>query len=315
MSVIWITGGKGFIGRHLASYVGKQGHQVFGIGHGLWPQEEAANWSYSYWCNGEIESANLSQLADVSALPDVVFHVAGGSSVGASYTNPREDFCRTVETTARLLEWIRLNTPKSRVVSVSSAAVYGQGHTGQIAETTPVTACSPYGFHKSMMESLCRSYGENFGLQVSVARLFSVYGAGLEKQLIWDSCCKLSTCRNNVVSMEGTGNEVRDWFHVADAARLLWHIRDLCSPACSVTNGGTGIATRTSEIASLVCNAWGMSPRVVFTGTVRRGDPPSLIADTARVNALGFRPTVKLEDGIFEAVDWFKKRRGEQLGA
>src|SRR5213593_4723300 len=107
MSTIWITGGRGFIGRHLARFVAGQDHRVLGIGHGLWPAEAARKWSYSYWCNGEIESSNLSQLVSVSGLPDTIYHLAGGSSVGASFQNPYEDFSRTVGTTVRLLEWVR----------------------------------------------------------------------------------------------------------------------------------------------------------------------------------------------------------------
>ena len=96
MTTIWITGGKGFIGRHLARLVSGHGNRVCGIGHGLWPAEEARKWGYADWCNGEIEAANLSQLAQVSGLPDIVYHLAGGSSVGASFQHPREDFCRSV---------------------------------------------------------------------------------------------------------------------------------------------------------------------------------------------------------------------------
>jgi UDP-glucose 4-epimerase len=145
MTTIWITGGKGFIGRHLARLISGRGNRVFGIGHGLWPAEEAGKWGYANWCNGEIEAANLSQLAQVSGLPDIVYHLAGGSSVGASFQNPYEDFCRSVESTSRLLEWLRLSAPDVRIVSVSSAAVYGAGHAEAIAESTVISPYSPYG--------------------------------------------------------------------------------------------------------------------------------------------------------------------------
>ena len=117
MTTIWITGGKGFIGRHLARLASVDGNRVCGIGHGLWPADEARKWGYANWCNGEIEGGNLSQLAQASGLPDIVYHLAGGSSVGASFQHPREDFCRSVESTSRLLEWWRLNSPDARIVS------------------------------------------------------------------------------------------------------------------------------------------------------------------------------------------------------
>ena len=307
MTTIWITGGKGFIGRHLARLVSEHGNRVFGIGHGLWPAEEAGKWGYANWCNGEIEAANLSQLAQVSGLPDIVYHLAGGSSVGASFQSPYEDFCRSVESTSRLLEWLRLSAPDVRIVSVSSAAIYGAGHAGPIAESTVISPYSPYGAHKAMMEGLCRSYSENFGLHVAIVRLFSVYGAGLEKQLIWDLCCKLAV-GNSLVVLGGTGRELRDWLHVSDAAALLWLARAQCDQTCAIVNGGTGIATPIRAVAETVCEAWGGEASVEFSGIARKGDPPSLVADCVRAIQLGFKPGVTLTEGIREAVGWFKSR-------
>lgn len=310
MSNIWITGGKGFIGRHLASYVAEAGNEVFGIGHGLWPIESARKWSYAYWCNGEIDAANLSQLASISGLPDIIFHLAGGSSVGASIQNPREDFKRTVDTTSRLLEWVRHNTIDTRIVGVSSAAVYGAACSDAIAEDVLLEPCSPYGYHKAMMEGLYQLYGENYGLQVALVRLFSVYGAGLKKQLIWDLCCKLAADTTNPARLGGTGNEVRDWLHVSDAARLLWMARGECSPDCGIINGGSGVSTRISEVAAIVCRTWAETASVEFSGSVRKGDPTSLVADIAREQRLGFKPAVDIEDGLVETVRWYKKFLG-----
>ena len=275
MSIIWITGGKGFIGRHLARYVASQGHVVAGIGHGLWSAEDAARWAYSHWCNAEIEAANLNQLANISGLPDTIFHLAGGSAVGTSLQQPYEDFRRTVDTTVRLLEWVRQSSPNTKVVAVSSAAVYGAGHDGAISENAALSPYSPYGVHKSMMESLCRSYADNFGLRVAIVRPFSVYGAGLEKQLIWDLCCKLAQADSEPVMLGGSGEELRDWLHVADAAELLWLVRSKCDVACSIINGGTGIATPIREVARLVCEAWGAAPNVTFSGIARKSVEPT----------------------------------------
>jgi UDP-glucose 4-epimerase len=308
MTTIWITGGKGFIGRHLARLTAGQGDRVLGIGHGLWPVEEAGKWGYANWCNGEIEAANLSQLARTSGLPDIVYHLAGGSSVGASLQNPQEDFRRSVASTSQLFEWLRLNAPDACVVSVSSAAVYGTGHAGPISEDAVIAPYSPYGSHKAMMEGLCRSYAENFGLRVAVVRLFSVYGAGLEKQLIWDLCCKLAATKNSAALLGGTGRELRDWLHVFDAAALLALVRAQCDVSCPAINGGTGFSTSIREVAEMVCETWGGGIRAEFSGVARKGDPASLVADCAKASLLGFKPRVMLAEGIREAVDWYKSR-------
>ncbi len=308
MPIIWITGGKGFIGRHLSRRCAEAGAAVFGIGHGSWPAGDARHWSVSHWINGEIESSNLSQLAGISGRPDTVFHLAGGSSVGISLQSPLEDFTRTVETTARLLEWVRIHAAETKIVAVSSAAVYGAGHTGPIPESARVRPYSPYGHHKSMMEALCHSYGENFGLSAAIVRLFSVYGEELHKQLLWDICCKLDGGRSAPLELGGTGREIRDWLHVSDAVSLLWMARQACSPGCAVLNGGTGRGTTVTEVARTVCDAWQAPVEIRFSGLARAGDPERLIADTARAAAMGFTPAVSLAEGTRRTVDWFRSR-------
>src|SRR5688572_19615846 len=186
MTTVWITGARGFIGRHLAKQLSSRGGFVLGLGHGAWPSADAGRWGISHWLNGDIQPGNLRQLAQGHGRPEVVYHLAGGSSVGAAVAGPLEDFARSVTTTAELLDWVRLESPDTRVVAASSAAVYGEGHVGPITEGVETKPASPYGYHKLVMEYLCRSYAATYGLKVALPRMFSVYGAGLQKQLLWD---------------------------------------------------------------------------------------------------------------------------------
>ena len=309
MSVIWITGGKGFIGRHLARHAAAQGADVFGIGHGDWSASESAEWQYGHWTNADIDGASLTKLANVTGFPDTVFHLAGGSSVGASFENPLEDFHRTVATTARLLEWVRMNSVETQVVATSSAAVYGEGNVGSICERATLRPLSPYGNHKAMMEALFQSYAKCFNVRSAIVRLFSVYGPGLEKQLVWDLCSKLAARGVAPVQLGGTGGEVRDWLHVEDAAKLLWLCRSACSASVPCVNGGNGTGTSIAQIVSLVTRAWGTDVPVVFSGKSRAGDPVSLLADISSARGLGFSPGISVGDGIRGTVTWFKRMR------
>ena len=119
MANIWISGAKGFIGGHLAQRLSVSAHQLSGIGHGAWPEAEAVRSGLSNWLNAEITSSSLNILQASSGLPDVIYHLAGGSAVSPSIENPLEDFNRTVGTTARLLDWVRCASPDTLVVLVS----------------------------------------------------------------------------------------------------------------------------------------------------------------------------------------------------
>lgn len=306
MAVVWVTGTRGFIGSNLSRYLAQQGHQVLGVGHGALPSEMAAKFGLSFWVNGEIEGSNLQQLLAQSGTPDIIYHLAGGSSVGLSIQAPAEDFRRSVVSTAALLEWIRVYVPVARLVISSSAAIYGNGQMDVIAEDGCFTPYSPYGFHKRAAELLSESYAHNYGLRIAIVRLFSVYGPGLCKQLLWDLCCRLNQLPS-VLNLHGTGHEIRDWLYIEDAVRVLIAAGNSASQTPFIVNGGTGFGTCVREVAMMLCKVWGQSPELQFSGQSRVGDPFSLIADTTHLQTIGFVPQYKLVSGLENYVRWFRQ--------
>ncbi len=303
-----ITGARGFIGRHLALHLSEEGMQVRGVGHGAWTEEDFARFGVSRWLNGDVTRPNLSLAAQGLVAVDCVVHLAGGSSVGPSFSAPEEDFRRTVVSMVEVLEWVRTNSPKSAVVFASSAAVYGAGHARPIRPDDPIRPTSPYGVHKRIAEELCASYSRSFGMRISIVRLFSVYGPGLRKQLLWDTCGKLARgC--DVLEMGGTGEEQRDFLHVRDASASLAAAACAASDSCPIFNAGTGQAVSVREITEELSRAWGGVRQVRFSGTSRAGDPDFLVADVAgRSPVVGSR-FCAWRDGISEYVDWFRLER------
>ncbi|WP_349535935.1 NAD-dependent epimerase/dehydratase family protein [Bradyrhizobium pachyrhizi] len=301
-----MTGANGFIGRHLVHELAGAGHAVHGVGHGALDAAESRRLGLQSWINGEIDAANLNALAAAHGLPAQIFHLAGGSSVGISIERPFEDFSRTVASTARLLEWLRGSAPNCNVIAASSAAVYGADHVGPIAESAIATPMSPYGQHKLMMEQLCGSYAQSFGIRCTIVRLFSVYGPNLRKQLLWDICSRLAA-KEQVLTLGGTGNEIRDWTDVRDVARLLASVAAPSSPAAfRVINGGSGRGTSVADIAAGLIRQWGGNTVVRHSGVSRPGDPLSLLADDAVLRQIGFDWRIPLDQGLADYVAWFK---------
>ena len=308
---IWITGANGFIGRYLARELMDAGHAVHGIGHGAIGDPEQRRIGLRSWLNGEIDAANLNAMASEHGMPSKVFHLAGGSSVGLSIALPLEDFSRTVASTARLLEWLRGAASESRLIVASSAAVYGAEHPGPIAENAALAPMSPYGQHKLMMEQLCQSYGFTFGIRSTVVRLFSVYGAHLRKQLLWDICNRLAQGERTLM-LGGTGEEIRDWTDVRDVVRLLARLGDQPQQeTLQVINGGSGRGTSVAEVANLLIKYWGGEVTVGYSGIVRAGDPFSLLADDNELRKVAFDWQIPVDQGLEDYVRWFK---GQNVG-
>ncbi len=308
MTYVLITGAKGFIGQNLARTLCASGSKVVGLGHGAIPPTQLVRYGLTDWLNGDVDHTNLQWVARRHGSPDAIFHLAGGSNVGRSLENPLEDFSRTVVTAGNLFEWIRLECERAATTIVSSAAVYGQGHTGPIPEDSPLNPFSPYGAHKAMMEQLAKSYAENYGLKIAVCRLFSVYGPGLEKQLVYDLCvkCQLATLRrDSTLELFGSGDELRDWIHVTDVCHLLNLVKEQAAPSCPIYNGGSGHGVSVRQVANHVSQVFSSDIKLTFNGKVRSGDPTSLIAEVNRSAAFGFKPSVSLNEGIEQVVTEF----------
>ena len=236
--VVLITGAAGFIGQHVAQVYLREGWEVHGIGRGSWTLVTEVG--LQSWHCGDV---TLDRLVELGLRPDVIVHCAGGSSVGVSIQRPAVDFDHTVKSTSNVLEFIRLYSPATRLIYPSSAAVYGHVTQMPINEDVHANAVSPYGLHKRMAELLCELYARQFGISIAIVRLFSIYGPGLRKQLLWDACLKYES---GSTEFFGTGNEVRDWLHVSDIARLLFIAKDKASIACPIVNAGSGIGVKVS---------------------------------------------------------------------
>lgn len=301
---VLVTGARGFIGRHTSRALAAQGNNVIGIGHGSWTAGEAREFGVQRWIDADITLEALNRL-ELPGPVDCVVHCAGSGAVSYSYANPWQDFQRATVTTAAVLEWIRTQArPRPRLVLVSSAAVYGDQGDTDAMEPSVRSPISPYGFHKLSAEMLCESASRFFEVPVSIVRLFSVYGEGLRKQLLWDALNKFRSGQNQFF---GTGHELRDWVHVDDAASLL------CEAACApqsrfdIYNGGNEAAT-TSRLLSLLAHQFGTDLRPCFTGQTHTGNPHRLTADCGHaLRQLGWQPRVTLEEGIARYVDWFRR--------
>lgn len=298
-----ILGAAGFVGRYAARAFAGRGCRVLGLGHGSWSEAEWRQWGLAEWLNADIGIESLDRIAGQD-VPHCIVHCGGSGAVSFSYANPLQDFERATSSTAAVLEWIRLCAPgKCRFVLVSSAAVYGDQGDSDATENSVRAPISPYGVHKLAAESLCESYSRFFGVSSSVVRLFSVYGEGLRKQLLWDALNKFSNDQNQFF---GTGNELRDWIHVEDAARLLALAGLRSQSHFEVYNGGFEHAT-TRELLAQLAFEFGYKRDIVFNGETHKGNPRRLTSDCGHTSRLlSWTPTIRLSEGLARYATWFK---------
>jgi UDP-glucose 4-epimerase len=297
MKRILILGSEGFIGHHLV----RQFHAHQFLVHGCDLFETAQHPGYTYTkvsrLSPEWEEVFTHQQFDYC------INAAGSGNVPYSMTHPLSDFESNTLDTIRILDAIRRLNPSCRYLHLSSAAVYGNPEKLPIEEADRKSPMSPYGWNKLMAEQICREYHVIYKLSTAIIRPFSVYGRGLRKQLLWDICRKLQQSDN--ISLYGTGNESRDFIHVDDLCAVLIKIVDNSPFNCTIYNAAAGEETRISQIAAIFEKNYPGNKRISFSGEEKKGDPVNWRAGIAAIVQLGFTPSVKLDHGIKDYIDWY----------
>lgn len=304
--LVIIAGGGGFLGSAIARNFETRGWRVLTLGlgapHGVTGRRVTHH-------EGLISRDLFAAAARQAGQPDIVIHSAGGASVGRSWEDPRGDFQLSVASTAEILDFIRQDAPGARLLLVSSAAVYGNQPKDVLSESDPAVPLSPYGLHKHVCEQLVMGETRMNGTAASIVRLFSIYGEGLRKQILWDILSRTRAAPGEPLELWGSGEETRDFLHAEDAAELIARAAGAAVPGkVRLFNGASGTAISVRDLAGQLLKAADLSVPLVFNGKTREGDPVHLRADPAYASSsLGFQPSVSLASGLKRYADWFNR--------
>lgn len=292
---ILIIGSKGFIGSHLVRYFKTRAYQV-------WECDVLVDYVTTNYIQVDCTNANFQQVFENNSF-DVCINCSGAASVPDSLNNPERDFFLNTVNVFDILNSIRRYNKACKFINLSSAAVYGNPIELPIKEQFEVNPISPYGKHKLMAEMLCEEFYSDFGLQTCSLRIFSAYGDGLKKQLLWDISQKMK--KTSTLEMFGSGLETRDFIHVEDIAQVVELVLKSDKFKADVINVGNGQEVSIREIVELFIQknkSW--KGEVVFSGANRKGDPIHWAADISLIKLLGYKQSVKLEEGIKQYIQW-----------
>lgn len=299
---VLITGAGGFIGHHMAKHFYQRGCRV--IGCDRTPRQAHFNSSLHEYFSSDITDESAIQNIIRTSNPDYCIHAAGRSSVGESMTNPEEDFLCGPVATFSLLNAIRKHAPGCKTVFLSSAAVYGNPLALPVDEEHPVNPLSAYGFHKWQSELICREFSSLYKVPTANGRIFSAYGPGLKRQVVWDITRKMLASER--IQLFGTGGESRDFIHIDDIVQAVSLIIEHASFHGEAYNIASGVETTIRELAEMIRDSVGKDIAILFDGNNPVGNPNNWRADIAKLSSLGFTISVPLARGINKYVKWGK---------
>ena len=135
--------------------------------------------------------------------------------------------------------------------------------------------------------------------------LYSVYGPGLRKQLLWDA---LQRTAGGDFQFFGSGQELRDWVFVSDLVECLLRASEYASVEVPVFNVGTCRAVSVREVLSELFSIAGLDREPMFRGQPKEGDPDRLVADDSAEALLGPLLHTPLRAGLTAYVEWYRQR-------
>jgi len=337
---VLLTGGAGFIGKHvLADLIGR-GHTVRII-DSFRPDvyQSGATWTPP---NGvELMIGDIRDAAAVeSALAgvDAVVHLAAKVGLGVGIDDfPDYASTNDVGTAALLVAMAHRNI--RRLTLASSMVVYGAGigrcpehgavspgprlesalaagdfesscpQCGQpleaqlVPESAPLDPRSAYATSKVAQEFYASNWARTTGGSVAMMRYHNVYGPGLPRDTPYAGVAAIflsAIRRGEAPKVFEDGKQRRDFVHVRDVASATALVCERHSVGVTQFNVGSGTPKTVHDMAVALAHAL-QGPRPVVTGQYRLGDVRHITADSARLRSeLGWRPTVTFEDGMAE---------------
>lgn len=284
--MIGITGANGFIGQAVMRRIGENPC----VGH-VGPVRGEA---------GAIDICDQPALEVLFAGIDTLVHLAGPSSVAASFDAPAEFARAHVLGTATLLAAAE-RIGVQRFVYVSSAEVYGRADTVCVSESAPLLPLSPYGAAKAAAEQLVTGAVRRGALRSSViVRPFSVYGPGMRANGLVGRLAAMAYLR--IPMRVFSANTTRDYVHVDDLARGLLMAAARDEPGVLTLNLASGTGTNVATLAALFARISGGPDTLIVEEQGDRSralDIVHLVADVSLAHEmLGWRAEVALADGV-----------------
>ena len=309
---ILIAGSTGLLGSHLATLLSDSGHEVIGIRHERTPQVDKEGIRYIY-----ADLRSLTECESSTRDIDIVFlcaAVKGGVSIAKGLTSPVLD---TLQINANLLDASAKQGVK-RVVLASSTTVYPAG-VSPFAESEGFVndPCYEYfgiGWTNRYIEKLAAYYCSTFDLDVSCARLSSLYGPfddfSSERAHVIPALIRRFINAEDVIHVWGDSDQRRDFIFAADAATLLVKLA-LTDRRGITVNIGSGVTTSIGDLASKVASATRRHDvRIAFDPGKPSGPSIRAIDTTLAAKVLGPFSFRSLDAGLSETVTWFLENEG-----
>ena len=300
---VLLTGGAGFIGSHVAEHLVARGHEVAiidDLSTGLRGNVPAGTRFYER----DIRTGCARVFEEFK--PDALSHQAAQIDVRRSVRQPDFDASVNILGTVRLLQNCVRYGLRRAIFASSGGAVYGEQQEWPATEDHPQRPISPYGVSKLAGERYLHFYHVQYGLRYAALRYANVYGPRQDPhgEAGVVAIFSRNLAARKVSTINGTGEQTRDYVYVGDVARANVLALEGDAP-CGAYNIGTGVETSVNQLYELLRR---ISCRELPAnhGSAKPGEQLRSSIDPARSDRIfGWRPKVTLAEGLEETLRSF----------
>ncbi|MEE2788643.1 MAG: NAD-dependent epimerase/dehydratase family protein [Myxococcota bacterium] len=313
---IFLTGAAGFIGSHLTERLLADGHEVLGLDNfnqfydpAIKERNIASALTHPNFrlVRGDICDAALLENLFAEFKPERLVHLAAWAGVRPSIENPAIYQTVNLEGTVNLFERCRHDGVR-HIVFASSSSVYGDRETVPFSEQDFVgQPISPYAATKRAGELLAYTWHHLFDLNIDCLRFFTVYGPRQRPEM---AIAKFTQAIHDgqTVTLFGDGSSARDYTYIDDIIDGVMRSIERVE-GYRIFNLGNSTPTRLSRLVEVIGESVGRQPMIAHLPN-QPGDVSRTFADVSFAgDALGYAPTVSIEEGVRRYVAWFKANR------
>lgn len=292
MRRILVTGYNGFIGSHLVSFLQSKNCHIIGV-------------CQNYHKEIKIQQIkkNIQQIKarDIRDNISDIIHLAALTDLNFCQKNPIECFKTNVLGTQNLLEISRKKN--CNFIYVSTSHVYGKPTKLPIDEKHPRNATSIYAASKICGELTCESYSKSYNMNVTILRLFSVYGPNSSPHLVISRIIS-QLFHSNSVKL-GNLSPKRDFIYVDDAVRAIEHV--ICSRGLNIYNVGSGKSHSVSEVCTILKKLTGRNLSIISTKKYsRKNEIENIVSNSSKLKKCGWKSKINLTHGLQLTVDSYQ---------
>ncbi len=304
MKLALVTGGLGFLGRHIVRRLVREGYFVRVLDPGVSRQSLGElDGQVEMICGTACDSEILKRCTDGAR---VLFHFAGATLPAESNRDPAKDAASNLIANLEVLN-AAANSGVERVIFPSSGGtVYGIPTVVPISEACSTDPISSYGIVKLTTEKYMMLFERQYSMRCIALRYGNPYGDGQYASIGFGVIPAFfhAAAMNRPLEVWGDGSVVRDFIYIEDAVEATLRALHYTGPL-GIFNIGSGVGTSINEIVRAIQEVTGLRIQVAYREG-RQSDAPQIILDITRARQeLGWSPRTSLNEGIARAWKWW----------